>query len=126
MRVGLVWRCKSFFSILSVEYSSKFDIRNDSSEPLEIRNDRVMIFFECITIFGLFFMSAAWAFYEWSLFYVPEYSLFLENILEVCFSVALSCSSVLALLGCGGWIFSTSLSSNVSVLNYVCLSCTLL
>ena len=58
----------------------------------------MLIFFECITIFGLFFISAAWAFYEWSLFHVPECSLLLENILEVCFGVALSSSSALALL----------------------------
>lgn len=81
-------------------------------EPLEIRNNRVLIFFECITIFGLFFISSAWAFYEWSLYRVPEYGLLLENILEVCFGVALSCSSALAFLGCAGWLLSTSLSSN--------------
>lgn len=98
MRFGIDWHCECFISVPFLQKRSKFDTRDDFSEPLEIRNNRVLIFFECITIFGLFFISSAWAFYEWSLYRVPEYGLLLENILEVCFGVALSCSSALAFL----------------------------
>lgn len=88
-------------------------------EPVEVRNERLIMMFEAISIFGALFMGAVWIIYEWGSAGVGEGGedggegfVIFERIFECIMAVALAGNIFLALFGGGFWIHSLVTNSS--------------
>ncbi|KAL7552684.1 hypothetical protein ACHAWF_015913 [Thalassiosira exigua] len=82
-------------------------------EPMEIRNERIIMLFEGYAIFGALFMGAIWILYEYGNEGGGDGSnIIVRRIFGFLMALALSCNMFLALFGAWYWIYSIMLNSS--------------
>lgn len=84
-------------------------------EPLEIRNERIIMLFEAYAIFGALLLNGVWVVYEWGSWkgYGGDGSnIVVERVFECIMAMAISRNVFLALWGAMYWVHSITTNSS--------------